>query len=250
MSKDYRDYRIMSDSNPTQKTILITGATKGIGLALSERLLSKHYRVIGIARQNSAIPYPGIFFACDLSDSAQTQKTLNMIKQEYPIDGIVNNVGLVLPQAVGEIDLKSLMAVYDLNVRTAVQVTQTFLSHMQSKQFGRIVNIASRAIFGIQQRSSYAAAKCGLIGLTKTWAVELAEAGITVNAIAPGPIETELFRQVRPIGSAAEQAIIASMPMKRIGKPAEVAAAIEFLLSDDAGFITGQVLCVDGGSSL
>ncbi len=231
------------------KTILITGATKGIGLATSERLHKKGYHVLGIARRESP-HFPGTLFCADLSDSVATEQVLSAIKTQYEVNAIVNNVGIALPQPLGQIDLESLHTVYELNVRSAVQITQAFIETMKAKQAGRVINISSRAIFGVRERSAYAAAKSALIGLTKTWALELAEFNITVNAIAPGAIETELFRQKRPLGSEAEKTVLASIPLGRIGKPLEIAATIEFLLSDEAGFITGQTLCVDGGGSL
>lgn len=233
-----------------QKTVIITGASKGIGLAISKRLLLKGYRVIGIARSNTEESYPGIFIPCDLNDIEKTKMAIQSIANQYQVDIIINNVGIALPQALGEIDLNSLYNVYDLNVRVAVQITQAFSETMKSRNWGRIVNISSRAIFGVKNRSSYAAAKCALIGLTKTWALELAEHGITVNAVAPGPTETELFRKARPVGSNAEKDTLSAIPMNRFGKPEEIAAGVEFLVSDDAGFITGQTLCIDGGSSL
>lgn len=233
-----------------KKTVIVTGATKGIGLAISERLTEKNYQVIGIARNASVTPFPGKLILADLSNAKETTTALNQIQSEYQIDAIVNNVGIAMPQALGEINLDDLQAVYDLNVRTAVQVTQAFLSKMKENSWGRIINISSRAIFGVKNRSSYAAAKSALIGLTRTWALELAEYNITVNAIAPGPIETELFRKARPIGSAAEKEALVGIPMGRIGHPQEIAAAVDFLLTEDAGFITGQTLCIDGGSSL
>lgn len=232
-----------------KKTVLITGATKGIGLATSQRLANKNYQVIGIAR-NPINSFPGIFFACDLGNVDQTNSVLKEIASTYQIDAIINNVAAVLPQFLGEIDLTSLEMVYDLNVRTAVQITQTFIQSMKTKKWGRIINISSRAIFGVKGRTSYAAAKSALIGCTRVWALELATFGITVNAIAPGPIETETFRKERPIGSEAEKNTLAIVPMNRFGKPEEIAATIEFLLSEDAGFITGQTICVDGGASL
>lgn len=233
----------------TKKTVLITGATKGIGLASSERLARNDWEIIGIARSKTT-DFPGKLFLCDLSNRKQTNSILKDISEKHDIDAIVNNVGISLPQPLNQVDLTSLDAVYDLNVRVALQTTQEFLPHMKQKQYGRIVNIASRAIFGIHDRTSYSAAKSALVGCTKTWAVELADSGITVNAVAPGPIETELFRKTRPIGSQEEQKVLSSIPMKRLGTAAEVAAGVEFLLSKDSGFITGQVLCIDGGGSL
>lgn len=233
-----------------KKTVLVTGASKGIGFAACTRLASKGYAVIGIARNPSTESFPGTFFTCDLSDIEKTANILRKIATSHHVDAIINNVGVALPQSLEQLDLTSLQTVYDLNIRTAVQITQAFVENMKQNHWGRIINISSRAIFGVKNRTSYAAAKSALIGCTRTWALEFATYGITVNAIAPGPVETELFRKTRPIGSAEEKATLAEIPMGRIGKPSEIAATIEFLLSEDAGFITGQTLCVDGGSSL
>ncbi len=232
-----------------RRTVLITGATKGIGLATANYLLGKNYHVVGIARYAQE-GFSGDFYPCDLSDVNQVNHILKVISDKYPIDIIINNVGIALPQSLSQLDFDSLLRVYDLNVRTAVQITQFFLGAMKQNRWGRIVNVASRAIFGVKNRTSYAAAKSALIGCTKTWALELAEHKITVNAVAPGPIETNLFREKHPVNSLEEKAALDLVPLGRIGKPQEVAAAIGFLVSEDASFITGQVLCVDGGSSL
>jgi 3-oxoacyl-[acyl-carrier protein] reductase len=103
---------------------------------------------------------------------------------------------------------------------------------------------------GVANRTAYAAAKAAMLSLTRTRALELAETGITVNAVAPGPTETELFRQNTPAGSEAERRFLSLVPMKRLGRPEELAAAVAFLLSEDAGYITGQTLFVDGGASV
>lgn len=232
------------------RKVLITGASKGIGLAISQLLDASGYTVIGLAR-NASSDFPGSLFCCDLSNSAETAKTLIQIKEHFSdITSVVNNVGIALPQPFGAVDLDTFHQVYDLNVRVALQVSQAFIDAMKVALFGRIVNLGSLAMFGLKDRSSYSAAKAALVGLSRTVALELAPFGITVNVVAPGPVETELFRKTHPVGSVAEKAAVARIPLGRIGKPQEIAAAVKFLLSEDAGFITGQTLCVDGGGSI
>lgn len=132
------------------KTVVITGATKGIGLATSLKLTELGYKVIGIAR-NRPSNYPGEFFPCDLENIQETATTLAQIKQQFKIDAIVNNVGIVLPEPLEEVSLDNLSKVYDLNVRVAVQVAQAFISDMKAHHYGKVVNIASRAIFGVKK---------------------------------------------------------------------------------------------------
>src|SRR5690625_6623796 len=149
------------------KCVLITWATKGIVWAISQQLADEGAHVIGLARNVQDIDFPGYLYACDLSNAGQTEEVLRVIREKYPVDAIVNNAGVVKPEALGEIDLQSLYEVYDLNVRAAVQVTQAFVAAMKARQSGRIVNICSRVVHGAYDRMSYSAAKSALLGCTQ-----------------------------------------------------------------------------------
>jgi NAD(P)-dependent dehydrogenase (short-subunit alcohol dehydrogenase family) len=127
---------------------------------------------------------------------------------------------------------------------------QAVLPAMKAKGYGRVVNIASLVTSGVPHRTSYAAAKCALVSCTTSWALELAADGITVNAVSPGPTATELFNRNNPPGSDGYKRYTGMVPMGRVAPPEEVAAAVCFFLSEEASFITGQNLYVDGGASV
>jgi 3-oxoacyl-[acyl-carrier protein] reductase len=233
----------------TVRQILITGASKGIGRAAADQLATAGWCVIGVARQ-APPTFPGLFLEVDLADSGATLALAKSLAQRADVVGIVNNIGLAKNESFGAVELTVFNSVMDLNLRPALQLTQALLPSMRAAGFGRIVNITSLVTCGLPYRASYAAAKSALQSLTRTMAIELATQGITANAVAPGPTETELFRANNPTGSEGEARYLAQIPMQRFATPGQIAAAIAFFASDDAGFVTGQTLFVDGGASL
>jgi len=229
---------------------LITGASKGIGRATAERLAKQGHLVVGLARSAPDGTFPGEYVSVDLADQKAAGQALAELTARHAIDGLLNNVGIVQPSPVGEISLDDYQAVFDLNVRVALQAAQAVLPAMKARRYGRIVNVSSLTIVGVPGRSCYAAAKAALVSFTRTWALELAGDGITVNAVAPGPTDTEIFRHNCPVGSEMYNRYKAMVPMHRIAAPDEIAAAVCFLMSEEASYITGQTLFVDGGASL
>jgi NAD(P)-dependent dehydrogenase (short-subunit alcohol dehydrogenase family) len=233
----------------TKRTFLVTGATKGIGRALSTQLADAGHHVVGVARGRDP-DFPGTLVSIDLNDSKASGEAFAELARRHSFDGVINNAGLARMHEVGEIDLADVDDIMRVNLHPTIQTVQAILPTLREKGWGRIVNISSLTVVGIRRRSAYAASKAAINSLTRTWALELARTGITVNAVAPGPVETELFRENTPAGSEAEERFLSLIPMHRLGKPAEIAATIAFLLSEEASYITGQTIFVDGGGSI
>jgi len=228
---------------------LITGATKGIGRATADALMEQGHLVIGIAR-NPDPTFKGLLYLADLSSPDARKQVFKEITDAFPIDRLVNNIGFNQAESLPDISIANYQKILDLNLTVALEMTQAVLPSMLSLGYGRIVNIASRSMLGRKNNSVYAAAKAGLVGFTKSWAIELANSGITVNCVAPGPIETDMFNRNNPPGSAGRKTMTDAIPMNRLGDPREVASAVMYFLSKEASFTTGQTIFVCGGASI
>ena len=233
------------------KVAVVTGGSAGIGKAICEALLADGYEVISLARRKSGIAHPKMHdVEVDLMDRAATAEAARDLAGRFEVTTIIHNAGVIRPALLPEVQLTDVDALVNLHWAAALLLVQACLPTMRERRFGRIVLMSSRAALGAQTRTSYSATKSGMLGLARTWALELAPHGITVNVVAPGPVHTEMFYDVIPAGSEREQKLAASIPVGRIGEAADVARAVSFFIHPDAGFVTGQSLYVCGGASL
>ena len=233
---------------------LVTGGASGMGLATVERLARDGFSVafadrdaVGVARETARLSAQGLAVrghVLDLTDEAATRALVNELP---PLYALVNNAGLFDERRFDEVSSSDFRRAYEVNLVAVSTLTQVSARRMAGNGFGggRIVNIASIAgLFPFHGQANYAAAKAGVIALTKVLAKELARRGITANAIAPGVIATTMVGDIKP---EVLQGYLQQIPVGRLGKPEDVANAVLFLSSEESGYITGQVLPVTGG---
>lgn len=221
-------------SQSVSRTALVTGGARGIGAAIAARLESAGYRVI--APQRALL---------DLSSSASINAYIAVHGSE-PVDVLVNNAGINTLRAIPEIDATTWGEMLQVNLSSALRLTQAFAPGMAQRGFGRILNMVS--IFALvtrERRAAYSMTKAALAALTRTSAVEFGPRGVLVNALAPGYVDTELTRRNNPPDAIA--AIEASIPLRRMAQAKELAEVAAFLVSDANSYLTGQTVVVDGG---
>jgi NAD(P)-dependent dehydrogenase (short-subunit alcohol dehydrogenase family) len=231
---------------------VVTGGSSGIGAEICRQMLAAGYDVISLSLGKPAQTHPRLHaIDVDLTDKRATEQAAAHVASHFAISHLVHNAGAIRPALLPDVKLDDLEALTQLHLGAAITLAQAALPVMKREKFGRIVLMSSRGALGLATRTAYAATKGGMIGMARTWALEMAADGITVNVIAPGPISgTDMFHAVVPKDSDREKALAAAIPVQRLGRPDDVARAVMFFCDRDNGFITGQTLYVCGGASL
>ncbi|GAB4449753.1 MAG: 3-oxoacyl-ACP reductase FabG [Bacteroidia bacterium] len=229
------------------KTVIVTGGSSGIGLSISELLIKEQYNVI-ILDLITPNKCDAIFFKCDITNETEVVTTFQTIlKQHSTIYGVINNAGIICDKMIWKMTSEEFDKVINVNLKGTWLVCRESAKIMRQQNYGRIINISSRAWLGNPGQTNYSASKAGIIGLSRALALELGKYNVSVNVIAPGLIDTPLTQSLSP---EVRQKLINLQPQKNIGKPEDVAQAVSFLLNEKTNFINGQLLYVDGGRSI
>jgi NAD(P)-dependent dehydrogenase (short-subunit alcohol dehydrogenase family) len=242
----------------TGKVALVTGAANGIGAATARRLASEGAQLVlvdlsadSLAQTAAAISHDGgeaLALGCNVSQAAEVAQMVQAVKERFGrIDILINNAGINRDAMAHRLTEENWDAVLDVNLKGSFLVAQAVMPIMREQNDGRIVNTASIAALGNVGQSNYAASKAGLMGLTRTLALEWSRYNIRVNCVAPGGTDT---RMTAGIPDNIRESIMQRIPLKRFATPDEIAATHAFLVSDDASYITGQTIFVDGGTSI
>jgi 3-oxoacyl-[acyl-carrier protein] reductase len=231
---------------------LVTGGSTGIGAEICRHMLAAGYEVFVLDLRRPDWADERLHAQeIDLLDAEAVAEAARDLAGLNSFTHLVHNAGVIRPASIAHTTLDDLQALTQLHIGAGLTLAQALLPGMKEKHFGRIVLMSSRGALGLANRTAYAATKAGIVGVVRSWALELAPLGITVNAVAPGPISgTEMFRGIIPVGDPREQALGASIPVKRLGRPDDVARAVMFFSDRANDFVTGQTLYVCGGASI
>jgi 3-oxoacyl-[acyl-carrier protein] reductase len=235
-----------------RETAIVTGGGAGIGAAIVTEMLDRGYDVVSLAQEKPAVSHPRLeAIEIDLLDARATTEAAVEIAGRHGVTHIVHNAGVTRHKLIEQASPDDLRDLAQLHLGSALILLQACLPAMKRNKFGRVVMISSRAALGAIGRTAYSATKAGIVGMGRSWALELAPFGITVNMVAPGPIQgTAMFHDIIPAGSDREAALAAAIPVQRLGRPEDVVNAVMFFAARQSSFVTGQVLYVCGGSSV
>ncbi len=235
----------------TEYTAVVTGGSVGIGAEITRQMLDAGYRVISMARRDPDFTHERLSSVkVDLLDSEAVEQAGAELAEQHQVTHFIHNAGVIWPNLLPDVKLEELQGLTQIHLGAAISLAQAFLPNMEQNQFGRIVLMSSRGALGLQTRTAYSATKAGMVGMARTWALELAPKGITVNVISPGPIQTDMFYDVVEAGSEREKNIAKGIPVQRLGRADDVARAVMFFSDPANGFVTGQNLYVCGGASV
>jgi len=237
--------------NTPSYTAVVTGGSAGIGAEIVRQLLDAGYNVVSMARRDPDFTHPRLqSVQVNLLDPEATAQASVEVAGRHEVTHVIHNAGVIWPKLLPEVKLEELQGLTQIHIGSAIELVQACLPGMEQRRFGRIVLMSSRGALGVPTRTAYSATKAGMIGMARTWSLELAAKGITVNVVAPGPIQTDMFYDVVPAGSEREQNIAKGIPVQRLGRPDDVARAVMFFSDPANSFITGQTLYVCGGASV
>ncbi|MEO0389779.1 MAG: SDR family oxidoreductase [Pseudomonadota bacterium] len=232
-------------------TAVITGASQGIGAHLAQALLEKGYTVVSVARGRPDFTHARLdVVEVDLLDAAATEDAAADIGSRHEVTHLIHNAGLIWPNLLTDATPADLAGLTQLHLGAALSLTKAVLPGMEARGFGRILFNGSRAALGAPTRTAYGATKAGMIGMARTWALELAPKGITVNVVAPGPVLTDNFWGIIDKDSPQQKELAQRIPVGRIGTVEDITHAFLFFCDPAAGFVTGQTLYVCGGASV
>ena len=232
-------------------TALITGGAKGIGAHLATSLLERGYGVVTLDVLPVADPVSGqTHLEADLLNPEATAEIAARIQRDFAVTHFVHNAGLIWPNLLEDAKPQEIAGLAQLHLGSALTLVQAVLPGMKKARFGRIAFNASRAALGAPTRTAYGATKAGIIGMARTWALELAPHGITVNTVAPGPVLTDNFWGIIEKDSDRQHDLAKRIPVGRLGETKDVVNAFLFFLDPENSFVTGQTLYVCGGASV
>ncbi len=232
------------------RVVLVTGGNRGIGLATAKRFQASGHQVAVTARSGTGDDLEGLFVVkCDVTDKDSVDAAVTEIEESLgPVEILVSNAGITRDGLVLRMSDDDFSEVLNANLTGGFRVARRVVKQMMRARWGRIVFVSSVVGLGGQAgQANYAASKAGITGLARSLAKEFAGRNITVNVVAPGPIDTDMLAA---LSDAQRAAMLDMVPLGRLGAPQEIAAAIEYLASEDAGFVTGTVLPIDGGLSM